>query len=215
MRDMPEFISYFTVGTPYAELARRLSENLQEWKIPHDFRGLPDTGNWCQNCALKGPFVLDMMKEKGDVPLVWIDLDAEVAGWPTLFQTLTECDMAVFIRDRREGQKELISNIMMFNPTPKTKEVVKSWAKRCREKPNKWDQKHLQEAVEKHKPNWELLPPEYNARYRLGREGGYTCPEPHVIRQFQCSRVRRLHARDRAHPEMLKLFLGEDHGKVG
>jgi hypothetical protein len=225
-RPIPLVVAYYTIDTPYEELARMFRLNLDRMGMDHDVRGLPDTGRWVTNCALKGPFMRDMMKEL-DRPLVWIDIDAEVLRRPTILaeQAGGEYDMALYFKQRQRGgegkrarraggtgiRTELISSCMLFNPTDMTKKVLADWAERCRVDGHRWDQKLLHESVNKLGPKIYDLPPHYCVLYRPGRKTGWspTGGEKPVIRQFQCSRAAK--GRKGAMPEMKKVFgYGED-----
>jgi hypothetical protein len=202
---VPLIISYYTIDTPYEELAERLGKNLESFNLEYDFRGLPDQKNWCRNCALKGPFVRDMMKELNQ-PLVWLDLDAEVMKYPKLFTELDEYDMAVFIHQRRRGNIELVSNVALFNPTPKCRETLELWAGYCEADPNTWDQRLLHRAVQTCKPHAFMLPVTYSTRYAPAKPAKWESDET-VIRQYQVSRAVK--GRKRAHPEMEEIFKKE------
>jgi hypothetical protein len=63
--------------TYYSDHARRLSENLKQFNIPHDIRHMPSKGSYRANCLAKPRYILERLNEYRK-PLVWLDVDSIV-----------------------------------------------------------------------------------------------------------------------------------------
>ena len=135
----PLVISFFTIGTPYQQEAKRLIESCERFNIEHHIVGIAPGENWTATCALKGPFVAECMR-KFERPVLWIDVDAEVVRFPSLFENL-ECDVAAY-RGRR-----LLSGTVYFGNSDAARNVAEDWSNRCVRRSGVWDQLLLDDAL--------------------------------------------------------------------
>ena len=72
-----------TAYTPdYAELANRLIDSAELFKVPISAYAFESRGSWKANCAAKPEMILRAMKETGD-DCLWLDADMYLRGWPT------------------------------------------------------------------------------------------------------------------------------------
>lgn len=180
---MPLVISYYTKDTLYVKEVEHLRKSLHKYVMDYEFRALPNTGNWRRNCAMKGPFVRDMMKAL-DRPMIWLDADARVIKYPVLFEQL-DCDLACMISWHREKPGSA-SGTVYFNNTDATKKLLDVWANMCLKDPNELDQIHLHRAIKAVDHRFTELPHGYCIReYDKVRDGD--SPE-RFIHHFQASR---------------------------
>lgn len=77
--NMPVVISFFTVGTPYEEEVQRLRASCERFGLDYLIAAKEPRNSWVQNCAMKGPFVLEQL-ERAQRPVLWIDADGEVVA---------------------------------------------------------------------------------------------------------------------------------------
>lgn len=137
----PLVISFYTAGTPYEQEIETLIESCQRFNLETHIEGLDPVGSWVENCAMKGPFVLDCLQRFAR-PVLWLDADAEVVRYPALFDN-ADFDVAAY--RNREG--ELLSGTAYFAASDEAIALAARWAERCQQDPHTWDQKHLRAAV--------------------------------------------------------------------
>jgi hypothetical protein len=137
---MPLVISFYTRHTPYAEEITRLRRSCQEHGLALHVEGLPSTGCWVRNCALKGPFVWQCLQQF-DQPLLWLDADAEVLRYPELFQD-PEFEFAAY------QPAHLCSGTLYFAQTAGSRQLARAWADLCLQGPRTWDQVLLARVLE-------------------------------------------------------------------
>jgi hypothetical protein len=98
------------------------------------------------------------MMEELKMPIVWIDSDAEIMSYPTLFDTLRRSyDIAVYHRNRPSRENELLSGTVYFNYTLESMNVINRWIDVTKRKYNVWDQKNLQMAIETYDGNLKVF----------------------------------------------------------
>ncbi len=141
-------ISYYTKDTPYEQEAKTLINSLQKFDIKYDIVRVVNKGSWVKNCAYKAEFCLSMLS-KHKSPIVWIDCDAVILRYPTLFNELSDYDVAVHYRNRITRPKELLSGTVYFNYTFESLKVIAYWVVECLTDENLWDQKALSRAINK------------------------------------------------------------------
>ncbi len=195
----PIFISYYTKGS-YEQIAQEhLLPTLKRHSLPFEVKKVADTRNWYRNTAYKATFILEMM-EKHQKDVVFIDCDAEILRFPTLFYEIPEeIDVACHILDwwyfwhnRTDRAKfDLLSGTMLFSYNQKVLDLTKRWIEKLREEQRPFEQKTLQEIIEQDKDiNLYNLPPKYCA---IIKEDGSISEymNPPVILHYQASRVER------------------------
>ncbi len=187
-------VSYYTIGTFYKDLAKRFVESLKKHKVYYYVEGVPNLNDWGRNTNYKPSFLLRMLEKFPDRSLVWIDCDAELLQYPTLFDSL-DCDVAAHEFDRRLYQsrredwpKELLSGTLFLRNNSLVQEIVKKWKQECEKSPQVWDQKSLEKVLN---GDYHRLPASYCQIHRLMR----VVKNP-VIVHYQASRqVRKNHGK--------------------
>lgn len=181
---LPTIISFYTIDTPYAELANRLRESCKTLGLDYRIEGIESKGSWEFNCATKARFILDQWRRL-KVPVLWVDADALVRRKPSLLAG-TDADFAVHKIERWE----MASGTIYFNQTNHAQRLLERWGELCRLEPAVWDQHHLDAAWEEMANLFPLktiwLPQSYTKVFdRPILPGEDTQP---VIEHFQASR---------------------------
>lgn len=114
-------VSYYTKNSGYKGEAHRLKASLKKFNIPYHIAEVPCLGSWDLNTRYKAKFIEEML-DFHDMPVVWLDADAEVYRYPILFETL-DCDMAVL----RNQSQMLMSGTMFVNNTDDAREILGLW----------------------------------------------------------------------------------------
>lgn len=151
------YISYYTIGTPYAEVMdTHLLPSLKKWKLEYDIKAVTDLGDWQKNTSYKPTFILEML-EKHKQDIVFNDADAIIQQYPKLFEDIPEkYDLACHFLDwtmhwrGTPGQKrELLSGTMLFRYKPCVIALLRQYIKECNDSPNMWEQRVLQSILDK------------------------------------------------------------------
>lgn len=126
-------VSGYTIATPYEIEIETLKASVLKFGLVATIYGYVNKGTWEGNCAQKAIIIRDCLRERME-PVVWLDADAEVLGYPALFNTITE-DMAVC---RYKG--ELLSGTLYFKPVPAVFDLLDRWIAANEASPGEWDQ---------------------------------------------------------------------------
>lgn len=184
-------VSYYTLDTGYErEIQKRLLPSLAKLDIPHDIVGLKSLGRWNLNIYQKAHVIRDMLRKHSDVNVVWLDADAEVLRYPTLFDEIAG-DFACHFR-RGKG---LSSGTMFFRNNGRIAELVNAWIAAIELHPQHGtitEQKVLQGLLPAH-PNVEVerLPLAYSMIF--DRE---QVPEPVIVHHQASRRLKKEVNRD-------------------
>ena len=200
---MHKFIitSYYTLGTPYQGVAHDyLMPSVRDKHILTDFRGMMSLGNWNKNTLYKPTFIKKMMLHYPNINIVFLDVDAEVMIYPTLFDQIPEeYNIAAHMLDRDSwyqrdngGVKELLSGTLFIRNCKESLDIVDKWIALCASEVLMWEQKLLQELLESMNVKIYELPIEYCYIKTLpnGDDPHVKCDNP-VIVHHQCSRLYR------------------------
>lgn len=192
-------ISFYTEGHYEKVIRENLLPTLVEQKVSYHVEQVPSQSSWGANTNIKPFFVKQMLKKYPDKTLIWLDADAQIARYPTLFGKIANTyDMGIFYLDldswygtnRYNNARELGSGVIMLRNRPTTLDVVEKWCKLVQNHPETWEQKHLHSAVVG-TPNIKVyeFPLEYSYIYSLpnGKPPNITITAP-VIVQYQASR---------------------------
>lgn len=181
----PVVISFYTLGTPYEEEVEGLKKSCWKLGLDHVIQGVEPKGSWERNCAMKARYILEESRRL-DRPVLWVDADAVVRQPPVLLAG-GEMDFAV----QKAMGWQFNSATVFFNRTPIAQKMLERWTQMCEERPEIWDQIHLDAAwesvVARHPLRTCWLPQTYAKIYDMDAEsrlGGLTP----VIEQFQASR---------------------------
>jgi len=180
MTTKPTYVSFYTINTPYEAESKKLVETLDKHKLIHKEYAVVSTGSWERNTQLKSAVLCKALEEITG-PVVYLDSDARVLSYPTLFDRFPECDIAFhYFRG-----VELLSGTLYLPNTETCKDLVALWDSRNKTEPGTWDQKTLQKIIEAGSYDWLNIPEEY-----VWISGLATVPNP-VILHTQASRVNR------------------------
>lgn len=188
-------VSYYTINTPYEAEATKLKNSLIKLNVPHDVVGVPNLGDWQANTRFKAKFMQDMLIKHKGKSIVWVDSDAVVHSYPSLFDSYT-CDVAVRWQDFRWRKNECLSGTIFLANNEKVMKLCKEWEKiNIREGGNNsnLEQWNLGSAIDLLKPSLQLsvinIPPEYTFIFDSMKKI-YPKIKP-VIEHFQASRQNR------------------------
>lgn len=187
-------ISFFTED--YKDEVAILIKSLNAFKISYDIEGVKDRGSWKKNAFYKIPFIVKKLKQYNH-PLVWLDADAEVIQYPSLFDELESTLMAGIYSPLKK--REYVSNTIYFVPSVEVSGYLKEVEKFIKEVPNAYnrnlvgEQLYMQKVLEannwKERLNFKELPYSYGMP-SYWKECAYShlYKEPFVIKQRQASR---------------------------
>ncbi len=130
----PNFISYYTVDTPYEDMAKELADSLDRLNMPHEFEGLASRGSWVANTCLKSECV-SRFWNAAEGPICWLDADSTVAREPW-FLCDNPFDFAIV---RRHGWR-FMSGMIFLNKTAGAQALLTEWTALCKRYPYVWDQ---------------------------------------------------------------------------
>lgn len=188
-------VSYYTVNTPYEQEAAKLRNSLERLKVPYDIVGVPNLGDWQANTRFKAKFMQDMLIKHKGKSIVWVDSDAVIHSYPSLFDTY-DCDVAVRWQDFRWRKNECLSGTIYLENNSKTMELCKRWENgNIAEGPGAktFEQWNLGKVIEEMRAEGKIrdenLPPEYTMIFDSMR-AMYPNVNP-VIEHFQASRKLR------------------------
>ena len=206
----PKFISYYTMDTPYEEMAGELSDSLDKLDLPYEFEGLATRGSWVANTCLKSECV-SRFWHAADGPICWLDADSTVASAPW-FLSDNPFDFAIV---KRYGWR-FMSGVIYLNKTEAAKDLLSEWTALCKRYPYVWDQALLSFAwytVSRRRKVNSLwlpvdifdIPPQGNASslkarvrwfWREGRYKFHRRPLPKFFLQKQASRSQKSSANE-------------------
>lgn len=147
-------VSYHA-GPGYAEEATLLIKTLEQFDLAYEVEAVTDLGLWSYMTSHKPTFLLKKM-EQIEGPVVWVDCDARIRQYPTLFDELTsDIDVAVAYR----AGHELLSGTVWLSNTDSSKRLVSEWKELCDRRPEVWDQRHLSNIIRGY--NHAILPEQY------------------------------------------------------
>ena len=178
-------ISFYTRDTPYELEAQRLITSLKRFNLPFHVEEVENKGSWVKNCNFKAEFCKNMLKSS-EVPIVWLDCDAEVCSYPHLFNDLSNYDLAVATSHKPSNPGEILSGTLFFNKTDGAELVLDCWVRECGCNEGRWDQKNLQKVLTDCQNQIKVfdLPPNYAKIF----DNRSTLAEEAVIIHWQASR---------------------------
>jgi len=129
-------------------------ENLQasceRLGVPLRFLALPSRKNWTANCGLKPTAALEIRTALGpDEWLVFLDVDAQVRAIPPVDDIPEDCLMAArWLHRLGRETPEMLSGTLVIPPGPGPLEVLGAWQMMQEQRPERWDQRNLQDTVQ-------------------------------------------------------------------
>ena len=162
------FVSYYTLNTPYEEVAKRyLIPSLERFKLNYVVEAIKNLGNWYKNTAYKAKFILEKLKLYNEV--VYIDVDAEIREFPELFFNIPEeYSFACHFLNWNDfyGYKhnppvlELLTGTLFIRNNPNTRQLCEEWYEKSINS-YIWEQKVLQQIINNYNIKIFKLPIEY------------------------------------------------------
>jgi hypothetical protein len=177
-------VSYFTPD--YASSVERLETSLRNLQINYNLVAVPSFKNWLEGVRYKPHFLkIQLLKSEG--PVVWLDADAEVCVFPSLFERFVRngvIDFACHFRNDKRYYNECLSGTLYLNHSIGALELLDKWIEEQNKDSGLWDQRSLQKAIElSHSLSIYRLPPNYTQIFDTMAYAG----EP-VILHHQASR---------------------------
>jgi hypothetical protein len=157
-------VSYFTPD--YVSSVARLQKSLDNLQIPHNLVAVPSFRNWLEGVRWKPHFLRSQLLESkdGERPIIWLDADATVEKYPSLFDILADkcIDFACHFRNDKRYHNECLSGTLFINNTKGAMGVLDAWIAEQQKDADIWDQRSLQKALElTHSYSLYRLPPQY------------------------------------------------------
>ena len=181
-------VAFHTDDEVYREEARRFAARLRELGLAYDLTVVPPRSEWVANCAMKPEFLLEVRKRLRG-PLLYLDVDAYVHRDPWPYLSQYDGDMAVYVH----GAGHLVSATILIDDTPGALLILKRWVDEQKGKPHVYDQKVLQDVIERAEDGEDGMP--FRVQ-RLPPNLNYICDRPNellcgdvIIEQLQVSRV--------------------------
>lgn len=183
----PPIVCYFTIGTYYEVLIKKLITSLERFKINYVCYGILSYHSWLLNTGYKAEFIKYMCK-KLKTCFIWLDADSCIFHEPGLFKDWlkssldSECSkqsIGVYLRDKFPNVN-LNSSIIYFKNDTICKFLVNEWCKTVvKHKYQVWDQKCLEYVYVKYHENFFTIPKAYAKKKE--KKG------IHIICQYQIS----------------------------
>lgn len=200
--------TFITENTPYEEVYKQyLLDSITKLneEINHICYRVPDLGSWYKNTSQKPYYILKALNEMPDYDIVFLDADARVERYPSLFAEIPDYfDLAVHFLDRnkwyghQDNVMELLSGTMFLRNNERIKDLVYHWKDEA-ERTQEWEQKVLQRVLKQHiDVNVYELPLSYCYINTLpnGLEPPIKIKEP-VIVHYQVSRYLKKKIREK------------------
>lgn len=193
-------VGFFTLGTPYQELANRLLiPSCKKFNLPYYIEAIENSGSWMKNVAQKPKVILNAMEKYPSMNIISLDVDAEFLQFPQLFLEIPEeYDLSLHYLNWNEWYKngsdvkELLSGTIFLRNNDKVKKLVNDWYDLAL-KFNIWEQKCLAEIIDNNKEvNIYPLPLSYIYIKTMpdGKEPLVKIDKP-IILHYQASRVAK------------------------
>lgn len=151
------FVTAYTPG--YADLVERLAKSATAHGAELVAAPYESCGDWARNGHVKPGVILRyVLERRREVPVCWVDADAEVVAKPDGLDSLAG-DVAVAAL---QNGKETLSGTVWFAPTPAAMYVLAAWQDACRASSVIWDQAALGKVLKgKHPAKVTELRPEF------------------------------------------------------
>jgi hypothetical protein len=137
--------SFYTVNTGYEKEVVHLITSLTKFKVEYDIAGIESLGTWDKNTKYKPVHLKNMLDKYPDSAVVWLDADAILYNYPTLFENIKE-DLAVHYLQHPPRPPELLTGTMFLQNNDKIRKLLDIWIKGC-QLDARWEQKILQDIV--------------------------------------------------------------------
>lgn len=176
-------ISAYTKNTSYEKEVINLKDSLLKCDVNnYEIIAFDSFGSWSRNCQYKAVLIKESLK-KYDHPIVWLDADAVLCKYPSLFHDIDK-DIAYC---KLYGQ--VASGTLFFKPTELVFKIMDDWIKLNNINHNRFDQSCLFEVINKnnYKRMCYFLPIEYCKIFDLGPK----CEDPTIIHNQASRRFKK------------------------
>lgn len=152
----PIVISFYTLGTPYEEEAKKLIDSCLEFDIECDIAGITSQGSWEKNCAIK-PFFIQQKLKDWNRPVLWVDADGVFKQRPD-FNLFEGYDFAVRVNEflPKTHESRIVSNTIFVRYNAPASSVIEKWCETTETQLNDknrvlefWDQTTLRDALDR------------------------------------------------------------------
>ena len=209
-------VSFHTDDEIYTAAAARLKASADRRSIPVHIETVPSRGSWEENCNFKAEFIRDQWRNF-DVPIVWLDADATLNSYPSLFTTL-DADFAI---NKNRGYI-FSGGTLYFGRSPAAQVLLDRWVHHCRANPYGSDDFHLNYAwaeITRELPLRTVwLPESYRCSYTRAGAAQAIIVQWNAAQQAKKSRVvshkgetflrRAIEMAKRISPSGARIFLG-------
>lgn len=149
------FISAYTIDTPYEKEVENLKESLIKFGFSTEHVvPINNLGTWEKNCQQKATVIKNKLLELQE-PIIWLDADAVLNKEPELFSRIKK-NLAICVYGR-----EYLSGTIFLKPVKEIYELIDEWVSECDKNPKEWDQRILQRLILKNNIDHEILPTSY------------------------------------------------------
>jgi hypothetical protein len=147
--------SYVTKDTPYEEVVEQyLRPSLEKFKLVHYIETVPDLGDWYQNTAYKPAFLLKMLHMFKEHDIVFLDADATVEQYPTLFNEIPDeyslalhyLEWKTWYNQPTVSTVETLSGTLYLRNTSRIVDMLSIWSQES-VLTRMWEQKVLQRVL--------------------------------------------------------------------
>lgn len=199
-----KIVSYYTCDTPYENVAEEyLIPSLEKMKkeaiynFNYNVKPIQNQGSWYKNTSYKAKFIKEEL-EKDYISVCWVDCDATIEKYPSLFEELDSSDYDIAFHTLAweswygyvgNKEKELLTGTMWFKKNDKVLALCQEWFD-VASKTQQWEQKVLASIIGKYDLKIYPLPVEYCYINTLpGGKKPLISDKNVVIRHYQSSRI--------------------------
>lgn len=193
----PIVISFYTLGTPYEEEAKKLIDSCLKFDIEADISGVASQGSWEKNCAIKPFFILQKLRQ-WDRPVIWVDADAVFLRKPD-WSEFAGFDFAVRVNEflPKTHESRIVSNAIFANNCTATAVLIEKWSDETKKALNDkkrvmefWDQVALRDALDQ-SPELKFLPMPLKFSKIFDFDDLFISEQEVVIEHYQASRKHK------------------------
>ena len=156
-------------------------DNSTSWKETGNGDAIPIVDKYWRTSVNYKPHFIKKCLDQFDENIVWVDADARIRQYPSLFEDI-EHDVAIHFRDG----KECLTGTVFFKNNQGSRDIINTWISKYNEDPcGSGNQRTLGRVLNTRK--FTMLPASYTLIFDLMKDQG-----PPVIEHFQASRKKRL-----------------------
>jgi hypothetical protein len=178
--------AFYTPGTRYEKLARRLAASAQDHNIELSLVSVPSLGNWWANCQLKPQMIARALAENEARHVLYIDADAWFCNYPALLDNY-EYELAAYWLGHYRSLEEIAyyencvccAGTIWLHNNERTRAFIDSWCRIVSDMPGLFEQDAFGQLYKENRTGLHValtLPPEYCA-VCLPNDAGIILPE--------------------------------------